>query len=169
MNLDDSLNLTQALKPLDLSRNGNAALKSLDTGNRPKFDFKPLDLHKGDATPLQQTTSLKELSAPDTREHHDARKQAEIFVSQAFFGTMLKQMRESPFKSDIFDGGRGGQAFGSLYDQHLAERMAKGAGSKLVNSIVRKLEAKKAYEKTLSGSKLNAAPVGKAGTNATAG
>jgi Rod binding domain-containing protein len=170
MNLENGINSKPDLLPLDLSRNGQNALKPLDMGTRPKFDFKPLDLHKGDATPMQQATSLKDLNAPNTREHLDARKQAEIFVSQAFFGTMLKQMRDSPFKSEIFDGGRGGQAFGSLYDQHLAERMAKGAGTKLVNSIVRKLEAKKAYEKTLSGSKLNANSLnsGKTGTNAPA-
>ena len=77
-----------------------------------------------------------------------ARKQAQTFVSQAFFGTLLKQMRESPFKSELFSGGRGGEAFGSLYDQKLAERMANGVGSKLVGSIVRKLEAAKAYRKT---------------------
>ena len=75
------------------------------------------------------------------------RKQAEIFVASAFFGTLLKQMRESPFKSELFSGGRGGQAFGSLYDQQMAERMSRGAGSKLVNSIVRKIEARAAYRK----------------------
>ena len=79
---------------------------------------------------------------------HDAlRKQAEIFVASAFFGTLMKQMRESPFKSELFSGGRGGQAFGSLYDQQMSERMSRGAGSKLVNSIVRKIEASAAYRK----------------------
>lgn len=66
--------------------------------------------------------------------------QAQKWVSQTFFGTMLKQMRNNPFKSDLFSGGRGGQVFGEMFDQQLAERMARGSGSKLVNSIVRKLE-----------------------------
>jgi Rod binding domain-containing protein len=74
-------------------------------------------------------------------------KHARALVSQTFFGTLLKQMRHSPFRSELLDGGRGGQAFGSLYDQHLAERMSRGAGDKLVRAIVRKLEANRAYAK----------------------
>jgi len=82
---------------------------------------------------------------------HDALvKQTQIWVSQTFFGALLKQMRESPFRSELMDGGRGGQAFGSMFDQHLADRMARGSGKKLVNAIVRKIEAKKAYEKQKS-------------------
>jgi len=81
-------------------------------------------------------------------QHDKVTKQAQNWVSQTFFGTMLKQMRNSPFKSDIFSGGRGGEAFGSLYDLQLAQRMSRGAGSKLVNSIVRQIEAKNAYGKS---------------------
>jgi Rod binding domain-containing protein len=82
-------------------------------------------------------------------------------VAQTFFGTMLKQASESPFKSDLFDGGRGGQAFNSMLDQHLAEHMTRGAGSKLVHSIVRSIARKKAvaeaYKKqSKSGSKSSA-------------
>ena len=80
--------------------------------------------------------------------HDKLVKQAQVWVSQTFFGTLLKQMRESPFKSELFSGGRGGQAFSELYDQRLAERMSRGAGTKLVNSIVRKIEGKAAYEKS---------------------
>ena len=75
-------------------------------------------------------------------EHDRLVKQTQTLVSQTFFGTLMKQMRDSPFKSEMFDGGRGGQAFGSLYDQHLTERMSRGAGAHLVNSIVRRLEAR---------------------------
>jgi Rod binding domain-containing protein len=68
-------------------------------------------------------------------------RQAQIFVSQAFFGTMFKMMRQSPWHSDMFDGGRAGQAFGSMLDQHLAERMARrGAAAPVVHSIVKRLE-----------------------------
>ena len=68
-------------------------------------------------------------------------KQARVWVSQTFFGTLLKQMHDSPFKSELFSGGRGGQAFSSLFDQHLTQRMAGGkSAEKLVNSIVKKIE-----------------------------
>src|SRR5688572_27191760 len=68
--------------------------------------------------------------------------QARKWVAQTFFGTMLKQMRNSPFKSELFAGGRGGEAFGTLLDQQLAERMSVGAGGKLVGSIVKGIQAK---------------------------
>jgi len=74
---------------------------------------------------------------PLTR-HDKLVKNAQKLVSQTFFGTMLKQMHNSPFKSKIFSGGRGGEAFGSLLDQHLADRMASGAAGNLVDSIVKK-------------------------------
>ena len=78
--------------------------------------------------------------------------QARQLVSQTFFGTMLKQMRDSPFKSDLFEGGRGGQAFSSMYDQKLVEQMSRGAGKKLVDSVVSKFtKAKKAYAKQAKG------------------
>lgn len=79
--------------------------------------------------------------------HQSLVKQSQNWVSQTFFATLLKQMRNSPFKSEMFSGGQGGQAFASLYDQRLAEHMSRGAGSKLVNSIVRRIEANAAYRK----------------------
>ena len=80
-------------------------------------------------------------------QHDQLTDQTRTWVAQTFFGTLLKQMRESPFKSELFSGGRGGQAFSSMHDQQLAEHMARGAGSKLVNAIVRRIEANAAYRK----------------------
>ena len=69
-------------------------------------------------------------------------KEAERWVSQTFFGTLLKQMHNSPFKSDWLSGGRGGEAFSPLYDQHLADRMARASGRQLVNSIVKQIQGR---------------------------
>ena len=91
-------------------------------------------------------------------------RNAQLLVSQTFFGTLLKQMRQSPFRSELFDGGRGGQAFGSLYDQHLAQRMAQGAGRKLVRAIVRKIEAKHAYAGQSTRTARTGQPAAKPGT-----
>ena len=96
--------------------------------------------------PANTHVSPKDLNASyakgTTASQHDRLvKQTQTWVAQTFFGTLMKQMRESPFKSDLLDGGRGGQAFSELYDQHLSERMARGAGSHLVNSIVHRIEA----------------------------
>lgn len=86
-------------------------------------------------------------SGKDANRHAQLVTQAEKWVSQTFYGTLLKQMRESPFKSKMFDGGEGGDAFNGLYDQQLADHMSKGAGGKLVTAIVRKIEGAAAYRK----------------------
>jgi Rod binding domain-containing protein len=72
-------------------------------------------------------------------------KQTEKWVATTFYGTLLKSVRNNPFKSDLLTGGEGGKAFGSLYDQQMADHMARGTGKKLVNAIVRKIEAANAY------------------------
>src|SRR3982751_3186757 len=106
--------------------------------------------HTAIATPkvAQPSAGRARLAPPIASDHDKLVHKTQVWVAQTFFGTLLKQMHESPFKSDLFNGGRGGEAFGSLYDQKLAERMASGVGNKLVHSIVRKLEAAKAYRKT---------------------
>jgi Rod binding domain-containing protein len=83
--------------------------------------------------------------APPSK-HDQLVKHSQHLVAQTFFGTLLKQMHEGPFKSKIFDGGRGGQAFSSLLDQHLSEHMARGAGHKLVDGMVRRIEKKTGTE-----------------------
>jgi Rod binding domain-containing protein len=80
-------------------------------------------------------------------EHEKLVKQTQTWVAQTFFGTLLKQMRNSPFKSELLEGGKGGETFAALQDQHLAEHMTRGAGAKLVNGIVRRIEANAAYKK----------------------
>lgn len=96
-------------------------------------------------SPLNSGHALKRSEAA---EHEKLVKEAQKWVAQSFYGTLLKQSRQSPFHSDLMDGGRGGQAFGSLLDQHLAEHMAGSkAGYKLANAIVRKIEAKRVYAK----------------------
>jgi Rod binding domain-containing protein len=77
--------------------------------------------------------------------HEQLTEQTGKWVAQTFFGEMLKQARSDPLKSKLFDGGRGGEAFQEMADQRTAEGMASGAGHKLVDAIVRRIEAKSAY------------------------
>ncbi len=79
---------------------------------------------------------------PNTPHEEQLIEQARKWVSQTFFGTLLKQMHNSPFKSPLFEGGRGGQAFGELYDQHMVDHMSRGAGNKLVGAMVRRIVKK---------------------------
>jgi Rod binding domain-containing protein len=83
-------------------------------------------------------------SAAEIKRHQALVKQTQKWVAQSFYGTMLKQMRKSPFHSEIFDGGRGGQMFHALMDQQLASHMTQHTAPGLVNSIVRKIEGGRA-------------------------
>jgi Rod binding domain-containing protein len=80
-------------------------------------------------------------------QHEKLVEQTRKWVATTFFAPMLKQARQSPFRSNLLDGGRGGEAFGSMYDQELAQRMTRGTSNKLVNSIVNRIEGRKAYAK----------------------
>jgi Rod binding domain-containing protein len=77
-------------------------------------------------------------------QHEQLVKTARAWVGQTFYGEMLKQMRESPFRSKLFEGGRGGEAFEAQLDQKLSERMSNSrSGERLVQSIVKKIEGNK--------------------------
>jgi Rod binding domain-containing protein len=138
---------TPPLKPLDLT-----------PASRAGGTLRPLtaaDMARGGGTvrPLAASDLTRaglHAGAPGNQ-HDQLVEQTRKWVGQTFFGTLLKQMSDSPFKSEMFSGGRGGEAFSSMHHQMLAERMARGAGAKLVNSIVRRIEAKAAYQKQQAG------------------
>jgi Rod binding domain-containing protein len=88
----------------------------------------------------------REVKSAD-EQHTALVEQTEKWVAATFYGTLLKQVRNNPFKSEMLSGGQGGEAFGSLYDQQMAEHMSRGTGKKLVNAIVRKIEAANAYSR----------------------
>src|SRR5688500_17117466 len=100
-----------------------------------------LDLMGVIARPKEGTSAPGEPASD--RQHEQLVRSTQQWVAQAFFGTLMKQMRESPFKSDLFEGGRGGQAFTSMYDQKLVEQMSRGAGNKLGNAIVQRSEERR--------------------------
>jgi Rod binding domain-containing protein len=92
--------------------------------------------------------------------HHDELvKQSQKWVSQTFFGSMLKEMRKSPFKSQLFSGGRGGEAFSEMFDQQLADHMGKGSGKKLVNSLVDHMERAETARKARAAAAKKAPPI----------
>lgn len=125
----------------------NTKLSPLDLAGVVYRQAKPRDSLPATTSPMNDLPGLSPLSAgPALSQDARLEAQARQLVSQTFFGTMLKQMRDSPFKSDLFEGGRGGQAFSSLYDQKLVEQMSRGAGKKLVDSIVNRFKrARDAY------------------------
>jgi len=77
------------------------------------------------------------------------RAKVQEFVSQTFIGTLLKQVRESPFKSELFSGGSGGEAYRSLYDQHVTSQVAPGIGGKLIDALERQFKSEKTSARRL--------------------
>lgn len=109
---------------------------------KPSSTTRPFNLQEARRSVATSAAPLG--AAGGKSQHEQLAEKTQKWVSQTFFGTLLKQMGDSPFKSELFSGGRGGQAYSSLYHQQLADRMARGAGTKLVNSIVKSIEAKQA-------------------------
>ena len=67
---------------------------------------------------------------------------ARTFVAQAFYMPLLKELREDPLQSEMgktLSGGRGGEAFGALLDQHRAQHLAGSADGPLVNAITKRM------------------------------
>ena len=67
------------------------------------------------------------LQAPPTRqsiENTDDLKRVAADFESLFFGMLLKQMRQSVKKSEVFHGGRGEEIFQSLLDQEIAKKSA---------------------------------------------
>lgn len=64
---------------------------------------------------------------------------AEQLLAMAFYQPLLKQAREVPFKSDLFHGGFGEDAFGAQWDQAIAERLAKRDTSGLKQRLIEQM------------------------------
>lgn len=74
---------------------------------------------------LEQIKSSSTEDAKVTSTSDKAHKAAQQFVSSALILPLLKQMRSSTFKSDLFHGGQGEDAFGPQLDQILSDRIVK--------------------------------------------
>ena len=105
---------------------------------------------KEPAKPLREASERIDVVAKTklTAEGQLSQKAHEL-VGTTFYATLLKQMHDSPFKSELFSGGRGGEAFGGMYDQVLTQRMSQRGAERLVRPIVKKFEksAADAYER----------------------
>ena len=136
----------KALMPADFSKHLDAARTAVMPADLQAHPTSEGKLERRDLIPFTDAMRpTEEVSA--LTDDQQLMEYSQKWVSQTFFGTMLKQMRNSPFKSELFSGGRGGDAFGGMYDQHLADRMARASGKKLAESIVRQLQRQKAQAK----------------------
>jgi Rod binding domain-containing protein len=97
----------------------------------------------GKGTQLARGMFMPSKSTTQTRaekDHQALVNNTEKWVAQTFYGEMLKQMRNSPFRSKMFDGGEAGKTYNQMFDSELAGHLSRGAGKKLVDAIVDKIE-----------------------------
>lgn len=71
----------------------------------------------------------------------EARHAAEQLVAGTLVLPILQQMREDPFRTDMFHGGFAEDAFGAQLDTELADRIVKGTNMNLVDVIFNKMNA----------------------------
>jgi Rod binding domain-containing protein len=74
-------------------------------------------------------------SAADKGKDGAVRKAFDSFVGEAFYGQMLKAMRQTVGEPAYFHGGRAEEVFQAQLDQILSEKMAEASGSKLTGPM----------------------------------
>ena len=72
----------------------------------------------------------------------DLRKAAEQLVATTFIQPMLAKMREDPFKSDLFHGGRTEEIFGEQLDTILSERIVSRSDFSIVDAVYNSIAKK---------------------------
>jgi len=70
-----------------------------------------------------------------------ARTAASQLVATALVQPILAELRSSPFKSDLFHGGRGEEVFRQQLDTVLAERIASSPGFGAVETVAAQLNS----------------------------
>jgi len=88
-------------------------------------------LDRGDAPRDEQNAQH---TAPE-----EAREAAEQLVASAFLQPMFKQLRESGFKTGLFDGGQAEQAFEQRLHTRIGDRLVRKMDLPMVDAVTRYL------------------------------
>ena len=101
---------------------------------------------------LENTNSIAGTVARD-QARKSLRTAANELVGEVFYGTLLRQMRQSPLKGKYGHGGRGEEVFQAQLDTELASRAGKASGASIADAVVdrfeRNAEAAAAYRTEL--------------------
>ena len=85
--------------------------------------------------------SFDQLLASKSERSDPARESAQKLVGMALFLPLLKQMQNSPFKTDVFHGGRGEEVFTQQLHMTLADRLGQRMGGQLVDAVAERMQA----------------------------
>lgn len=117
-------------------------MKTTDVHNSAQLSIpKPAGPVQGDRekfTELMRVSFDRQNGGGDSREKQ-LRDTANQLVSVAFIKPMMAQMRESPFKNEMFHGGQGETVFQEHLDTVLADRIASRTNYSLADAIYRKI------------------------------
>lgn len=84
------------------------------------------------------------VAGPRQAEKADMRRAVGEFVGNAFYGTLIRQMQASSFKTKYLHGGRGEDVFQGQLGMELAQRMGRSLNNpvadRLFESIERRLD-----------------------------
>ena len=89
------------------------------------------DVLKNTQTAVSHSAKVKLESATEQK----VRQAAQQLVSSAFILPMLQQMRDDPFKSDLFHGGRGEEVFAQQWNTIVADDMVKSSNFPVVDAV----------------------------------
>lgn len=82
--------------------------------------------------------------APNTTSAEHAkgelREAAQKLVGEVFYGTLLRQLRDSALKGEYGHGGRGEEVFRGQLDQVLASRAGTSGDNELTDALVKRFE-----------------------------
>src|SRR5690606_5225002 len=96
--------------------------------------------HGSAAAPFDLRVSALQRHAEMKAAGEDLRGAAEDFVATALLMPLMEQVRDDPFKSDLFHGGFTEDAFLRQFDQIIADRLSKRMSLPIVDSIYRQFE-----------------------------
>ncbi|MEM7625094.1 MAG: rod-binding protein [Planctomycetota bacterium] len=99
------------------------------------------------ATPTLDRGRLSPIESPFSdeldeaaRKQKQARESAEQLIASAFILPVLEEVRNSPFKTEMFSGGRAEEVFGQQLDVIFAERITQSAGFGLSEALIRQFD-----------------------------
>lgn len=99
------------------------------------------------------TGGARATASVGARTDAELRKACEELES-VFLEQLLKEMRRTVPKDDLFSGGRGEDVFQSMFDQEIAKKMAGRGGIGLAEILVRQLSRQTAPPSRLGGHRL---------------
>ena len=96
-----------------------------------------LSTRSGDKAFAQQLQAVRSGASDglDPQKAQMLRKAAQQLVATTFIQPMLAKMRDDPFKSDLFHGGRTEEIFGEQLDTILSERIVAKADFSIVDAV----------------------------------